>query len=519
MTPHLLTDQEESLENRWQWASNLWQELIKSSPSIQGIEQQRLSKAFANQIIIFLPLIILVGMVVMPILHKSPSLWNSVTFQPALIATIISILSYGINRSGQFKLALSIYVLLFISSPWWVVIRYGNISNLPIGALTVAGVMIASVLAPGTFILVVSSALSIAGSFFLPLTIQGVSFENISPIFSLVIILNLIILSLTFFRNKLNNQQYGILQTEYSNLHDSINYSETRLEELIDTIIDISTLDFSARAPIGDSGDIFDGLATGINALGDELMSTAISKKELEELVSVRTSELKDVNAELSSFAYIASHDLKAPLRGISQLSSWMVADYYDILDEEGRKKLNLIVDRTKHMHNLIEGILAYSRIGRLHEKFVKIDLNSRVREIIEILNPPKTIKVTIEDKLPIINGEMTLITQVFQNLLSNAIKYMGKPEGSITIKCISEQENWLFSIEDTGLGIEEKYYDKIFEMFQVLEARRNIDATGVGLSLVKRIVQKWEGKIWVESEVGQGSSFLFTLPKNRSNS
>jgi light-regulated signal transduction histidine kinase (bacteriophytochrome) len=233
----------------------------------------------------------------------------------------------------------------------------------------------------------------------------------------------------------------------------------------------------------------------------------------LEEKINLRTRQLEEENAELTNFAYVTSHDLKAPLRAISQLSAWIAEDYAPVLDQEGRDKLALLTDRAKHMHNLIDDILQYSRVGRVTEKVVVVDLNALVLDTIAVLDPPPAIQVQIEGKLPVVKVEATNIAQVFQNLLGNAIKYMDKPQGWIKIGCKSEQGEWVFSVADNGPGIEGKYFERIFQVFQTLGTRKGVDSTGIGLAIVKRIVEKWGGSVWVESEPGKGSVFYFTLP------
>jgi len=236
--------------------------------------------------------------------------------------------------------------------------------------------------------------------------------------------------------------------------------------------------------------------------------------EELEQRVVERTAQLKAANEELQAFAYVTSHDLKAPLRAITQLAYWLSEDYADTLDEEGQKMTRLLVGRTKRMHNLIEGILQYSRIGRSKEKEESVDLNRVAQETIEMLALPQNIEVTIESELPTVVAERTRFGQVFQNLLSNAAKFMDKPEGRISIGCVDEGSHWLFSVADNGPGIEEKHYARIFQMFQTLAPRDEFESTGVGLALVKKIVETWDGSVWVESTLGQGSTFYFTLPK-----
>ena len=275
----------------------------------------------------------------------------------------------------------------------------------------------------------------------------------------------------------------------------------------------------------------------------------ATHREHLEELVEDRTHELKEktdkieesrkaltylvedvnkarkdlekanrdigaANTELQDFAYIVSHDLKAPLRAVSQLAYWISQDYAEVLDEDGKEHLNLLSSRVKRMDGLINGILQYSRLGRAKEKQDKIDLAKTLPSVIEALAPPENIRITIEDELPEIVGNSTHMEQVFQNLLGNAIKFMDKPEGLITIGCRDEGSRWEFRITDNGPGIDEKYHERIFKIFQTLVPRDEHESTGIGLTLVKKTIEQYDGKVWVESQVGKGSSFVFTLPK-----
>jgi len=224
--------------------------------------------------------------------------------------------------------------------------------------------------------------------------------------------------------------------------------------------------------------------------------------------------QLERSNRELSDFAYVVSHDLKAPLRGIATLADWISTDYADKLDEQGKKQINLLTSRVAQMNELINGILQYSRIGRVKEEKVVVNLNELVSEAIDILAPPANITITIENELPVIECEKTRIMQVFGNLISNAVKYMDKPQGWVKVSCVEESGFWKFSVADNGTGIEEKYFEKIFKIFQTLSPRDEVESTGIGLSLVKKIVEMYSGKVWVESQPGKGSTFFFTLPK-----
>ncbi len=229
--------------------------------------------------------------------------------------------------------------------------------------------------------------------------------------------------------------------------------------------------------------------------------------RKLEIKVAERTKDLQD-------FAYIVSHDLKAPLRGINELSGWIYEDYNKLLDKEGKENLKLLKGRTAKMNSMIQGILEYSRVGRTELKTETIDLNNLVEGIIDLLAAPKNIKITIEDKLPEYTANKTRLGEVFQNIISNAIKYIDKPKGIIKISCTDEGNQWKFGISDNGPGIEEKHYEEIFKIFQMLDSTPKEGSTGIGLTIVKKIIDLYEGRIWVESEIGKGTTFYFTLPK-----
>lgn len=224
--------------------------------------------------------------------------------------------------------------------------------------------------------------------------------------------------------------------------------------------------------------------------------------------------EYAAVNTELKEFAYIVSHDLKAPLRAISQLTHWISEDYSESFDADGREQMDLIIKRVKRMDSLIDGILRYSRVGRTREKEERLDLNLLVNEVIENIAPPDNIRITIENELPVVLRDSVRMEQIFQNLIGNAIKYMDKPEGIIQVGCADDGAYWKFSISDNGLGIDKKYHDKIFQIFQALTPRDERESTGVGLSLVKKIIKLYGGSVWVKSEAGCGATFFFTLPK-----
>jgi signal transduction histidine kinase len=247
----------------------------------------------------------------------------------------------------------------------------------------------------------------------------------------------------------------------------------------------------------------------------------SLKMEQLEQMVKERTEKqtellmkVDNINKELKDFASIVSHDLKAPLRGIKSLATWILDDCSDKLGEQGNEQMNLLLGRVERMYNLIDGVLQYSRAGRTEEKIVQVNLNDFIPEAIDMLVPPQNISITIENTLPVIECTETHVMQLFQNLLSNAIKYMDKPQGLIKIGCVEQDGFWKFSITDNGPGIEEKHFDKIFKMFQALSVSEDFEGTGVGLTITKKIVELYGGNIWIESEIGKGSTFFFTLPK-----
>jgi two-component system, LuxR family, sensor kinase FixL len=240
----------------------------------------------------------------------------------------------------------------------------------------------------------------------------------------------------------------------------------------------------------------------------------AALNEELEQRVQQRTAQLEAVNTELKDFAYVVSHDLKAPLRGITRISNWLLSDYAEAFDAQGQEMLDLLESRVRRMDRLIDGVLQYSRVGRIVETREDLDLNILVADVIDSLAPPPQIQIVVETPLPILKAEPTRMTQLFQNLLSNAIKFMDKPEGHIRIAATDAGDQWTFTVADDGPGIAPRHHTRIFQIFQTVTPSDEQEVNGVGLCIVKKIVESYGGTIWVESEVGEGSTFFFTLPK-----
>lgn len=248
--------------------------------------------------------------------------------------------------------------------------------------------------------------------------------------------------------------------------------------------------------------------------INEQLQQEIIQRQQSQERMAELLKEVNSANKELNDFAYVVSHDLKAPLRGISSLSDWLLTDYGDKFDDEGKELVNMLINRVRKMYSLIDGILQYSRVGSIKEEQQQINLNDVVTDVVDMLAPPENVQIEIKNILPTVYCETTRIKQIFQNLLSNSIKFMDKPQGQIIIDCTEDNSYWQLSIADNGPGIEEKYFHRIFQIFQKLSNDEGSDSTGIGLSLVKKIVEIYGGKVWVESKVGEGSTFFFTLKK-----
>lgn len=223
-------------------------------------------------------------------------------------------------------------------------------------------------------------------------------------------------------------------------------------------------------------------------------------------------ADLESKNKDLRDFAQVVSHDLKSPLRSMDTLINWLQEAYQD--DDKARfdSTFHLLLDKVSKMDSLIDGVLRYSSIDNAKALKAPINTNELLKSIVNMLYVPTHISINFE-QMPTIIGDVYRIQQLFQNLLSNAIQSIDKAEGYIQINAEETEEEYLFSITDNGKGISDTYKDKIFEMFQSIEDSQN-KATGIGLAIVKKIVEFYHGKIWFESQLGKGSTFYFTLKK-----
>jgi light-regulated signal transduction histidine kinase (bacteriophytochrome) len=228
--------------------------------------------------------------------------------------------------------------------------------------------------------------------------------------------------------------------------------------------------------------------------------------------------KLEDANNELEAFAYSVSHDLRVPLRAIDGFSRIMIEDYEDKLDEEGVRLLNIIRENTKKMGQLIDDILLLSRAGRQEMTITKLDISSLAKNVYGEFNldtKGRNIDFIVED-LPKPNADRALLTQVLTNLIGNAIKFTREKENvKINIGFKPDNEDNIYYVKDNGAGFDMKYYDKLFGLFQRLHSQEEFEGTGVGLSIVQRIISRHGGRVWGESKVGEGATLYFSIPKN----
>ena len=238
------------------------------------------------------------------------------------------------------------------------------------------------------------------------------------------------------------------------------------------------------------------------------LRSRAVELADLNQVLATTNHTLKERNLELDRFSHVVSHDLKAPLRGISNLSDWIEEELADKLTEDAQKYLYLQRERIGRMENLIDGLLKYAKVGKQNVTVETVDVRQLLAEVIDSIAPPSEFAIAITDKMPVIVTQRLYLEQVFSNLISNGIKHHPRLDGKITISVREQEHFYEFTVADDGAGIAPMAQKKVFDIFNTLN--KNKSNTGVGLAIVKKIVEERGGKISLESEVGKGASFRF---------
>jgi len=239
--------------------------------------------------------------------------------------------------------------------------------------------------------------------------------------------------------------------------------------------------------------------------------------KRADELALIN-AELARSNAELEQFAYVATHDLQEPLRSVASCVLLLQRRYEGQLDERAQEFITHAVDGTKRMETLISDLLAYSRISTHAMPFAPTDCEVVLREALANLTVAiaESGAVVTHDGLPTVSGDATQLTQLFQNLIGNAVKFRGERLSRIHIGAVSQDGEWRFSVADNGIGVQPQYFERVFMVFQRLHTRKKYQGTGIGLAICKKVVERHGGRIWVESQPGEGAAFCFTIPQKR---
>jgi PAS domain S-box-containing protein len=262
---------------------------------------------------------------------------------------------------------------------------------------------------------------------------------------------------------------------------------------------------FSYRPSIDEAGKVH-----GIFSMAIDISERRKVELELE----AKQAELLRSNKDLEQFAYVASHDLKAPLRAIELLVQWIVEGLngYDVNNVQ--ENLGLLGRRTQRLNRLLDDLLAYSRAGRKVGDCRDTNCHDLVLDVVQLLNPPAGFTVSIDGQLPTLKTYPTPLEQVFRNLISNAIKHHPGPEGKVVVSCEDRGAHYLFAVSDDGEGIPPQYAERVFEMFQTLKPRDQVEGSGMGLAIVNRIVQWQRGRVWLEPAPGRGTVFKFEWKK-----
>ncbi len=252
--------------------------------------------------------------------------------------------------------------------------------------------------------------------------------------------------------------------------------------------------------------------------LGKELSNKIEELNRSEEDLRRSKAEIEEINKELEDYTYVISHDLKEPLRSLRAFTDFFLEDYGGQIDEKGKEYVESIQKASIRMTNLVDDLLKLSRIGRKKMELQEVDLNELLAEVKDEL------AATIKDKnaevrndlLPVVKCQRILIGELFRNLIANGIKFNVEKKPIVEVNYYECNGEYVFSVKDNGIGIEEKYLNEIFDVFKRLHQRESYEGTGAGLTICKKIVERHGGKIWAESEIGKGSTFHFIIPKHR---
>jgi PAS domain S-box-containing protein len=264
---------------------------------------------------------------------------------------------------------------------------------------------------------------------------------------------------------------------------------------------------FSYRPSLDESGKV-----RGIFSMATDISGRRKIELELE----AKQAELVRSNKDLEQFAYVASHDLKAPLRAIELLVQWITEGLAGYDANNVQENLGLLAKRSQRLNRLLDDLLAYSRAGRKVGAHRMTDTHALVADVVQLMNPPATMTISVEGQLPKLPTHPAPLEQVFRNLIGNAVKHHPGPQGRIVISAQEQGDHYVFAVADDGDGIPPQYAERVFEMFQTLKSRDQVEGSGMGLAIVNRIVQWQRGRVWFEPAEGRGTVFKFQWKKHQ---
>ncbi|MES2515618.1 MAG: ATP-binding protein [Bacteroidota bacterium] len=300
-----------------------------------------------------------------------------------------------------------------------------------------------------------------------------------------------------------------LLQKEVQRKSNFIKENEDRINIILNALLKYTTMDFSDKLVVSEKGDELDAIICGLNSLIEEL-------EEHTNLLRDANNELEYANKELDSFSYSVSHDLRAPLRAINGYSQVLLEDYGGQLDDNGKHTIDVIIRNAQKMGALIDDLLTFSRVGKQSLTKLALNIEKLVGPIVAEFTALPHIN-TVEFRvahLENVEGDSSMLKQVFANLISNAVKYSGKKTNAIIdIGSFKKNDSVVYYVKDNGTGFDMKYYGKLFNVFQRLHSSYEFEGTGVGLALVQRIIKKHNGEVWAEAELEKGATFYFSLP------
>ncbi|TLU98240.1 sensor histidine kinase [Dyadobacter luticola] len=296
--------------------------------------------------------------------------------------------------------------------------------------------------------------------------------------------------------------------------------SAEEINDILDT--EEQNIDTTVKLLTAQKKEVWIGVSLSHQYVGEKLIGYIGTFSDVTERINAEKKlksymrDLERINAELDQFAYVVSHDLKAPLRAINNLSEWIEEDISHLLEGDTKDQFRLLRGRVHRMESLINGILSYSRAGRIKTVRERFMLKTLVDDLHDTFSSKKPVRFLIEGNQDLVlETERITLTQILQNLISNGIKYNDKPEVDITIGWTEDDTRFEFFVGDNGPGISPEFHERIFVIFQTLQARDEVESTGVGLAIVKKILDEKGGVIRIESKMTEGTRFYFTWPKN----